>query len=201
MSTLCADCSSPLDEGSPFCAHCGSSVSGESGATVSAQPTVAEPVPFELSAYRSAKDLEVLGGWLILPAIGLAITPFITLYYIFGLDLPILLSGRSSVVFVNHPGLASLLIFEIAVNAIFLTCVLGLNFLFYAKKSIFPKCMIAYLVINFFLLLADHLATASMFPSVNSTSGMMSVVRAFTGAAVWIPYFLNSNRVEQTFVN
>jgi hypothetical protein len=61
--------------------------------------------------------------------------------------------------------------------------------------------MIAYLVINFFLLLADHLATASMFPSVNSTSGMMSVVRAFTGAAVWIPYFLNSNRVEQTFVN
>jgi hypothetical protein len=200
MSIPCSVCSSPLDEGSHFCARCGSSVSGDSGATVSAQSTTADPVPFVPSSYRPAKDLEGIGGWLILPAIGLVISPFMCLGPIFT-DMQLLTGGDYSSLFANHPSLTTLLIFEIIINFAFLAAAICLNILFYTKKRIFPKCMIAFYAAQCVLVLADHIAATAIFPSTSLSSGLMTVIRSFIVAAVWIPYFMNSQRVEQTFLN
>lgn len=200
MSTLCIQCSSPLDEGSQFCARCGSSVSGESAASVSAQSAVAEPVPFERPAYIPGNGLEGIGGWLILLAIGLAIAPFFSLHGIVT-DLSVLTGASHQSILSERPGLAGLILFEAITNSIFLLILACLNFLFYSKKKIFPMCMIAYLAFSFFVLLTDHLIAGALMPSADHSAGLVAVIRAFIGAAVWIPYFLNSERVEQTFVN
>ncbi|MFZ1083894.1 MAG: DUF2569 domain-containing protein [Terracidiphilus sp.] len=200
MSTLCAVCSSPLEEGSHFCVRCGSSVSGKPGAAVSTPPAIAEPVPFDLSAYRPGNGLEGIGGWLILPAIGLAISPLFSIHGIIK-DMSILTGATHQYFLSTHPAMAGLILFEAITNIIFLLAAACLNFLFYSKKKIFPKSMIAYLVIIFVLLLADHLMAGALSPSANHTSGLFSVIRAFLQACIWIPYFLNSERVEQTFVH
>jgi NADH:ubiquinone oxidoreductase subunit K len=195
MTVSCATCSSALEEDSRICPNCGTEV---------AVPAVdAEAVPATAPIFKSfndRSDLNGIGGWLVLPAIGLAISPFICLGPLF-VDIQLLISGDHPSLFANHPSLTELLIFEIIINAVTLAAVIGLNFLFYTKKRIFPRCIIALYAAQCVLVLADHLAASAVFPSANLSAGVFGVVRSFIVAAVWIPYFLNSVRVEQTFVN
>ncbi|MGO9775686.1 MAG: DUF2569 family protein [Terracidiphilus sp.] len=196
MTDSCARCSSPLDEGSILCAHC--------GAAVSTDPSVAEAAPATAPIFKTfndRKDLEGIGGWLILPAIGLAITPFITFYNLFGLDIPALSRYGSGLLLNGHSGLIGLLVFEIIMNIILLAGAIGLNILLYSKKRIFPKCMIIFLTANFLFILGDQIAVSALLASADRVSGITDVIRAFIGAVIWIPYFLNSQRVAQTFVN
>ena len=196
MTTTCSRCSSQLDEASLICPNCG---------TVATMPSeVAEATPTMAPVFTSfdhRNDLEGIGGWLILPAIGLAVAPFIALHGIFIVDMPVLTGSRYQAYLSDHPRFVGLLIFEIMVNSFFLLGSLGLNFLLYKKKRIFPKCIIGYLAIQLCLILADHLGVIALLPSADSSGGLKDVFRAFSGAAIWIPYFLTSQRVKATFVN
>ncbi len=191
--TTCTYCSSLIDEGNVVCARCRSALP--------VQPGVAGTDSVDVPAFKPFDDLKGIGGWLILPAIGLAVSPFVMLYNIFGVDLPVLVDSKYSVFLSNHPGFSGLLTFEIIVNSAFLAGLIALNFFLYSKNRFFPKFMIAYLAAQFFLLLIDHLATVALLPSGDSSKGTIAIFRALVGAVVWIPYFLNSQRVEQTFVN
>jgi hypothetical protein len=191
MTTTCANCSSTLNEGSLVCPQCGTAAAADT--------RIAETGSTDVPAYKPANDLNGIGGWLILPAIGLAISPFISLYGI-ATDIQ-LLTGNHPSLFANHPSLTGLLIFEVIINAAFFAALICLNILFYTKKRILPKGMIAFYAAQCVLMLADHLAAVSVFPSVDLSSGLMTVIRSFIVAAIWIPYFLNSIRVESTFVN
>jgi hypothetical protein len=193
MSISCATCSSALDEGSQFCPQCGTAVA--------VNPSVIDAAPTDAPAYKPADGLSGIGGWLILPAIGLAFAPFIALYIIFMVDLPVLTDSKYQEVLTEHPALPGLLIFEIITNVFFLAGSLGLNFLFYKKKRVLPTCMIAYLIIQFLLIMADNLATAAFIPSANTIGNIFEVVRSLVGAVIWIAYFYSSIRVENTFVN
>jgi hypothetical protein len=193
MTISCATCSSALEEGSLVCPNCGTTVAVDSAIAVTGST--------DAPAYKHDEDLNGIGGWLILPAIGLAIAPFVALYIIFMVDLPVLTDSKYQEVLTRHPALPGLLIFEIIANAFFLAGSLGLNFLFYKKKRVLPTCMIAYLIIQFLLIMADNLATAAFIPSANTAGNIFEVVRSFVGAVIWIAYFHSSIRVENTFVN
>jgi hypothetical protein len=190
--TTCTNCSAKLDEGSVVCARCVSAVA--------VQPRVAETTPVDVPAYIPGDGLKGIGGWLILPAIGLAISPFVSLHGLFK-GIGILTSSRYETVLSARPGLATLILFEIITNTILFAASVCLNFIFYWKKRIFPRCAIAYYGLNFFVMLADHLATVSLLPSSDNSAGAFGAVRALVICVIWIPYFLNSQRVEQTFVN
>jgi len=194
MTALCANCSSALDEGSLFCPQCGTAVAVHSG--IAETGSTDAPI---FKSFEARNDLNGIGGWLILPAIGLAISPFMSL---FGIVTDImLLTGNHPSLFANHPSLTSLLTFEVLINTAFLVAVIYLNVLFYTKNRIFPKCIIAFYAAQCFLMLADHLAATAVFPSADLSPSVIAIVRSFIGAAIWIPYFLNSKRVEATFVN
>jgi hypothetical protein len=145
-------------------------------------------------------DLNGIGGWLILPAIGLVVSPFMSLHGIIT-DTLLLTSSTYTSLSANHPSLTSLLIFEIIMNAAICAAVICLNFLFFMKKRLVPRCIITLYAALCVLMLADHLAATAVFPSADLSAGLITVVRAFIVAAIWIPYFLNSRRVEATFVN
>jgi hypothetical protein len=182
MSRVCAQCAAALDEGASLCAQCGTTVPSP------------DPVSYAPS-FTTLGDLEGIGGWLILAAIGLGISP---LSYIHGtyVTLHVLYGSQFQFRFATHPGLAALILYEAVTNSFFLIAVLALNYLFYCKKKQFPSLMITFLALHLILILIDHVVTLHFHPR----SSVVNVLSSILGAAIWIPYYLVSERVKATFV-
>lgn len=106
--------------------------------------------------------------------------------------------------------------FEVGSSLFQIGLIVYVLFMFYGKKRLLPKLMIVYFPIVFLLNLADyyllHQAEAALalveLPealSVRSTGtdkvfASRALFRSFAGCLIWIPYFLKSERVENTFV-
>lgn len=193
MATLCRQCAAEMEEGIGACSRCGASLENN----VRPQANLPEPAApdFQSAMVSGARDLNGIRGWLILVAFGLAISPFISLHGIYT-DLRLLHGVRYQALLAVRPGLGGLLLFEAATNTIVLTALVSLNFLFYLKKKAFPVWMIAFLAFQLVVILIDHLLTLRFNPS----AGPAAVARALIAALVWIPYYLRSKRVKQTFV-
>ncbi|TCS87888.1 transglutaminase-like putative cysteine protease [Anseongella ginsenosidimutans] len=143
-----------------------------------------------------------IGGWMILPLIGLILTPFSILGQLLSADY------YSYELWQNMlnalPGqkweLISLMIFEMAGNlfvgcyAIF--CVIAmLN-----RRDIFPKLVIGFYISNFVFLALDHgLVYLSSLPFSMEGSDVGDIAKALVGGAIWVSYFSVSTRVKDTF--
>jgi hypothetical protein len=134
-----------------------------------------------------------IGGWLILPAIGLVLGLISTVWAV-GQDF-LLFGSRIA----TYPGVYSALIGETVLNCGYLLFLGYVAFAFFSHKRTAPTLMIALYLASLLVSILDCLIVASvMEPSPQAVS---KPVRAAMVAAVWIPYFLRSRRVEATFVN
>ena len=167
---------------------------GQSSATANVAVTAAKP------DFKMFSDLNRIGGWLILVAIGLVLSPFVCVETIIT-DYPILTGGEYQSALQEHASLATLVTIEIAVNAVFIVGLLCLNFLFFTKRKIFPKWMIVYLVAQIFLSVLDQTAAAIVVSSAAALTMIAGLARPLLAALIWIPYFSTSKRVKATFVN
>jgi hypothetical protein len=151
---------------------------------------------FSAASDSADRGLTGIGGWLILPAIGLGLSPIFSL---FGLSVGcfLLFGSKGQILFADKPGLEPLILFEVVMNVVFVAVLIFLNVLFYTKRKSFPLLMIIFYGFQFVLFLADHIMAASFNPH----SGPTTVIRSFAVCAIWIPYFLHSRRVALTFVN
>lgn len=148
-----------------------------------------------------------LAGWLILPAIGLFILPIRLTISLINDFLPIFQKGYWQVL--TTPGSdayhhlwAPLIVFEIFGNSLFIIFSIVLIFLYFAKSYRFPALFIAYLVVNLVFVAGDYFF-ADLIPVVaakNDPESMKELMRTIVGATIWIPYFLVSKRVKNTFV-
>ena len=149
-----------------------------------------------------------LGGWLILFMLGLIFLPIklgaflATAYY------PIFSEGYWEIL--TTPGSdayhvlwAPILIFEIIGNSAFLMAAIVLLVFFFQKHHRFPKLIIWFLALNVAFVVIDFFV-ANLIPAVAAEPDPESnreLIRTIIGAAIWIPYFLKSVRVKNTFVN
>ena len=148
-----------------------------------------------------------LGGWLILPAIGLLFAPLRILGYLFGDIIPIFQDGAWEVLTtpgseMYHALWAPLIIFETVGNLFFVGFTLVLLVLFFTKSHRFPKLMIAYLVLNLVFVVADTVL-AEFIPFIageHDPETYKEIARGVFGVVIWVPYFLVSKRVKNTFV-
>ncbi len=171
----CPACALQLSSPSRFCPRCGA----------------AFPPPPIPTSFNHDTHLEGIGGWLLLLAFSLAITP-------------IILSGnavRSLHTFSGTDGLVGLGVGAIYLlrNVVTFLGLLLLNWLFYTRKKVFPRAMLAYYVwiIGTRLLEALFLSGA---PEGRSALPRLLVL-PIINALIWIPYLLVSRRVKVTFVN
>ena len=156
---------------------------------------------------EETKSYEGIGGWLILPLIGLFIVPIRISLLVLKDLVPIFTEGHWNVLTTPgsgayHPLWAPLLIFECAGNAIFIIFSIVLLVFFFPKSRLLPKLIIFYLVLNL-LFVAGDFFLADLIPAVAEQSNPHSAKelgRAIIGAMIWVPYFLFSKRVKQTFV-
>ncbi|MGA2219423.1 MAG: DUF2569 family protein [Terracidiphilus sp.] len=213
MAKLCPQCDAQLEDRAVVCVHCGSAADefAYSGPEPhmsparpfdipnSEQPTPSPPI-FSASANSKDNDLNGIGGWLILPTIGLVIGPFRLLSTIINLNIPYLYGSQHQVYLSSHLGSATLLLFELASNTIFIIFLIYLNFLLFAKKKAFPTYMIICLIARFCVVLLDTLAAQALHPTANLTTAYWTLVGGLLGLLTWIPYFRLSRRVKATFV-
>lgn len=183
---ICRMCGLDIADGAGLCSQCG----GASSMASTQSGSVDAPQMFTVRS-----DLNGIGGWLILVALGLAIAPFNCLHGMYR-DFRLLFGGSRTAMELFH-GLAPLIMFEAITNTIFLFSLIGLNALFYCKSKSFPGWIITFLCGQLLVVLIDHLAVMRFSHSANA----VPLLRSLVGAAIWIPYFLRSIRVKETFVH
>lgn len=153
------------------------------------------------------KKIEGIGGWLILVAIGLMIAPVRIGYGLVSDVLPAFTGGAWEKLTTAgspayHPLWAPLLITETAGNIFFIIFPLAILFFFFRKKRHTPLLMIIFLLSNLVFMVVDYLM-AMRIPIVAAMpeeSTPTEIIRLAIACAIWVPYFLRSKRVKNTFV-
>jgi hypothetical protein len=153
------------------------------------------------------KSYEGIRGWLILPLIGLFIAPIRISLTIFKDLVPVFTEGYWNVITTPgsntyHPLWAPLIIFECVGNIVFIIFSIVLLIFFFRKSRLLPKLMISYLILSLLFVVSDFFL-ADLIPAVadqRNYQDTKEIARAVIGTIVWVPYFLVSKRVKQTFV-
>jgi hypothetical protein len=134
-----------------------------------------------------------IGGWLVVPAIGLVLAPIIMV-----VSLVMSVGLASDVARQGYGGIHAL---EMLYAFGMLIFIIYAAMRFFGKRSNAPSIMIALYVVQLVsegvLLMIELGADAEPF----AIESGKALVRSAMGAAIWIPYFRVSKRVKATFVN
>lgn len=146
-----------------------------------------------------------LGGWLILPAIGVILGPFMLLVSIPSIfpEHAVWKLATTPGTELYHPLLGPLIIFEAVASIGFLIAYLLLAFWFFNKSRHFPKGFIIILCASALFHFVD-ITIAGFIPAVAKSPNIIDfkpLIKSIIACAIWIPYFLVSVRVKNTFVN
>jgi uncharacterized protein DUF2569 len=148
-----------------------------------------------------------IGGWLILVGIGMVLNPFRLLLTI-GQIIPIFFNGSWSILTTPgtttyHPMWAPSIIVEFLGNIAFLVFSIVLAVIFFQKRSVVPKVITAFLLLNLAFVVVDFLL-ANSIPAVASQGNqgpLGEIARSIIVCLIWVPYFQISKRVKGTFVH
>ncbi len=164
---------------------------------------------FDLVVTSSDKGALPISGWLIIPALGVIFRPFMELiilisnthYYNHNTWIEVLESSQYS----SFSSLGFVMVYEVLVNIVFLVFSLLVLWQFFKKRSSLPRLMIVLLAGSVVLTALNIGFGYFLLEDPNSTQtnptqwGLLLV--ALISALIWIPYFLTSSRVKQTFVH
>ncbi len=156
---------------------------------------------------KNNNEVSGIGGWLILPLLGLLFTPVKIGYLMSTLFVPVFTEGYWEVLTspeseAYHALWGPLIIFELVGNLFFLCFSIYLIVLFFRKNYLLPKLYIAFLISNVVFLTIDYFVS-DLIPAVameDSSESMKELVQTIAAACIWTPYFLKSRRVKNTFV-
>jgi Protein of unknown function (DUF2569) len=154
------------------------------------------------------KSYRGIGGWLIVPLIGLLVTPVRIFVFVYKDLLAIFPAGYWDILTnpgneLYHPLWAPLIIIELVGNFVFILFALALLVFCLNKSRLFPKLMIIFLIVNL-LFVAGDAYFADLIPAIAAQSNFAAakdLTIAGLGALIWVPYFWVSKRVRQTFQN
>ena len=159
---------------------------------------------FNPPAHEYAED-KAIGGWLILPAIGITISPIV-------LSIQIFTNG-----FFNHntwlyyynseiDQLTNVLLLfgtEIVYNFLLLIFALLILILFYQRRTSIPTLITIFYIANVLGPLIDLILVETIIPGQfmkpDTYGTFRDIASSFLRAAIWIPYFNISERVKDTF--
>lgn len=143
-----------------------------------------------------------IGGWLVLPAIGIILNPILLLFNLVN-RFSFLSTAEHKLVADKYPTVGTLTGLEIFGNVIFLIIALVLLFQFFGKRASAPTTFIWFVSLKLGLSILLFLISTSLW-SIAPQLVVDYLVPAFgygVGAAIWIPYFRRSERVQNTFVH
>jgi hypothetical protein len=147
-----------------------------------------------------------IGGWMILPVIGLILTPFMVGYTLWSNFLPVLepetwayLTTPDSEGY--HALWTPLILYELIGNAVIGISAIVLLILMFKHHPALPACMVIYYVAALVFVVVDEIAS-TYIPAIGAQTDAASyreLGRSVRDVAIWVPYFLKSKRVKNTF--
>jgi len=176
----CPYCRQLSPENSIFCGNCGENMKIGAANQIT-----------QVSA--DAQKLTGIGGWLILPVIGIFLTILMGFIAIM-LDRSILSNLSSS------DRLIRVLYFELFMEFTFAILPIFALVLLFKKKKAFPKFMVCLFIVICIFHITDIAWGFSVLPEGGAGASAYVFFRIIA-TAIWIPYFLKSKRVKNTFVN
>lgn len=144
-----------------------------------------------------------LGGWLVFPFIGLFLNIVLITITLFTSDFfnKAFWISRTDPTSENYiSGFSSLIIFELAINVFFIAFCAFLIPCFIKNLKFVPKLMVIYYISYFLLITIDHCFASILIEPTNLFYLSKDIFRSMFSAAIWIPYFMISSRVKETFV-
>ncbi len=139
----------------------------------------------------------IIGGWLIIPILGLIITPI-------QLGYSIIDTGyfRDAIWHAyDHKPISMafnmILWLELIVNASIICYAVFCLVLMYNKRDILPKHIIRMYVGIMVAVIVDGILTNLLIP--DTTQDYKDVFRSIFSVCIWVPYFMRSVRVQETF--
>ena len=154
------------------------------------------------------EELTGIGGWLILIGIGRVIALPATLWIILHAYVPQLTSGALDKL--SQPGSAvystlwkPMILFEFYNNIVLVIFEVVLLLLFFKKKKWFPKVYISMLIFAIIFTIIDAALVSKLQSSISislNIDPVTPVAKVLVSSAIWIPYFLISKRVKNTFI-
>jgi hypothetical protein len=148
-----------------------------------------------------------LGGWLILVQIGLYFTIIMLFIQLFQYAVPALsaetwnvLTSKQSEFY--HPLWGPVLIFETLYNVVLLVFCAYILIVFYGKRSVLPRLMIIFYSASLIIGIIDFifLYQIPLARELGNEGSIRDIARSAITCAIWIPYFIKSERVHNTFV-
>lgn len=148
-----------------------------------------------------------IGGLLIIVAVGLVLNLIQNLFYFLAALAFVvrqekweLLTNPASTSY--HPYWKSILILDLISSSVILILTLLTSIAFFRKSRIFPALAIATMITILSLTLVGHYYLG-LIPAIASTAayakeGEQMIIR-FLAMGIWLPYFLFSKRVKETF--
>ena len=155
---------------------------------------------YDPPAWQYAED-KPIGSWLILPAIGLTLSPLLLGFQIFTEEhfnqntWAAIFSPTSE----QPPTLALLIGGEIVYNFLLFVFTILVLVVFYQRRTSTPVLVSVYYVVSFLGPLVDTALTESFYPEVSDGETYRDLFRSFIAAAIWVPYFNISERAKSTF--
>lgn len=151
--------------------------------------------PFEM-------PLQGIGGWLLLPALGVILSPLRLLMtlretasaYAGDVWMAALLPGNAE----SNPLRSGTMLYELAANIGLLVLYALLAVLFFRKRSNVPRFYVALIVASIAVPIIDALLMSSFLPA--SDQGWARIGQGLFFGALWSAYFMRSRRVRETFV-
>ena len=153
-------------------------------------------------------NYERIGGWLVLPSIGVMITIFFSFVRFYNSST----HARALWQLYQINGIeqlqswnTALIISEVILNAALLCYAVTLLFLFFNRRSSVPVLMIlfylgAIVILSMDLITIKALSFEMAFTEADIKKTKIALVRGFLASLIWIPYFMFSERVSGTFV-
>lgn len=157
---------------------------------------------------ESEKNIEGLGGWLILVALGIIISPIKIISFLLPLKKDIFDSGFWEMA--TTPGSEfyntlwkPILLNEIGINILLIAAWIYIAYLFFSKKKLFPKVYMSVMIFTLLFIILDAFAVKLVLPDepIFDPETTKEVVQTLVACIIWIPYMLLSKRVKATFVN
>lgn len=145
-----------------------------------------------------------LGGWLLLPIIGAFLSILRIVYHLltqsyFDKTVWMLNTDEGSGSYL--PGFGPVLIFELCINITLVFYLVLILVLVIKYNRFVPKLFIIYYIAYFFITIADDFMAMAVLHDKTVLNIFNDVFRRLVACAIWIPYFIVSKRVKETFIN
>lgn len=142
-----------------------------------------------------------IGGWLILPALGLCITPFRLIADI--VSMPEMYDSQmwANLLGLKRYALYVFILLEHVYNMVLIPFTVLIIVLFFKRRSSLPRLITIYFAVTGIVTLLDSVVGLQLEASdADANTYSRDMARAIFAAVIWIPYFNMSTRVKETFV-